>query len=234
MFDNIIIIGQGKVAKQCKNIAENFFQKEVILISNNTNQENDEFFNSVRNSFIISANNFYIFKNECIKYNTIINYHNALLPKHKGCNAHVWSIWENDEKSGITWHKVDTGVDTGKIILQKEIILDDTMTAIKLLQIQSNLAINSLNECLKNINNDFSQENNNYAYHKKCDLPNNGILDLKWDKLTISRFLRAMDNGNLTPKAKVIIENKEIEIMFYQITNDNIKITLYNDKILEI
>ncbi|WP_390621668.1 formyltransferase family protein [Campylobacter peloridis] len=157
-FKQIILIGNGKVAKKCKEIAMNFFNKEVLFIENSTKNFLDDFFNKIKNSLIISANNFYIFKEECVKNNFIINYHNSLLPYHKGFNANIWSIWENDKTSGITWHKVDENIDTGNIILQKEIILSKEITAIKLLQLQSNLAINSFKECLENLNNNFSQK----------------------------------------------------------------------------
>ncbi|HEA8265877.1 TPA: formyl transferase, partial [Campylobacter lari] len=169
-------------------------------------------------------------KKECVENNFIINYHNSLLPKHKGNNAHIWAIWENDEKTGITWHKVDCDIDTGDIIIQKEIRLDDTFTAIKLLQLQSNLAINSFEECLNKIykNLSYEKQDKNNSYHKKNELPNNGILDISWDKNKISRFLRSMDNGNLTNKAKINISNHEYEISFFNINENNIELNVEN------
>ena len=58
---------------------------------------------------------------ELIDNKLIINYHNSLLPKHPGRFAEAWSIFEEDKKSGITWHLVVPEVDKGKIILQKDI-----------------------------------------------------------------------------------------------------------------
>lgn len=56
----------------------------------------------------------------------IINIHPALLPKHggKGCygmNVHKMVIAAGDKVSGATVHYVDAGVDTGEIILQREV-----------------------------------------------------------------------------------------------------------------
>nr|WP_244946992.1 formyltransferase family protein [Campylobacter volucris] len=150
----------------------------------------------------------------------------------------MWSIWENDKKSGITWHKVDCGINTGEIILQKEIQITEETTALKLLKKQHSIAIESLKECFNilKINNFSCEKSISYGggYHKKCDLPNNGILDLSWEKEKINRFLRAMDNGNLTPKAKVIIKNKEIEIVCYKFNKTYIEIILNDDIILKI
>lgn len=149
-FEKIYIIGEGRVAKICAKIAENFFKKEVVKIENESAKNLDEFFSKIKNSFIISANNFYIFKENCVKNNKIINYHNSLLPKHKGLNAHIWAIFEGDKKAGITWHKVETGIDTGEILAQKEIKLNAESSGLSLLRKQHDLAINSLKIALEN------------------------------------------------------------------------------------
>ncbi len=54
----------------------------------------------------------------------IINIHPALLPKYPGTNAIERSYASKDRELGITIHYVDTGVDTGPIILQKSFIRD--------------------------------------------------------------------------------------------------------------
>ncbi|MCR6595010.1 formyltransferase family protein [Campylobacter insulaenigrae] len=236
IFEHIYIIGEGKVAINCKKIAEKFFNREIIFIQNSKQNELDTFFNQIKNSFIISANNFYIFKKECIKNNFIVNYHNSLLPDHKGCNAHIWSIWYDDEKSGITWHKVDENIDSGDIIIQKEIIIKKQTTALQLLQKQQNLAIQSFEECLQQIYNHskLKIQSKNGLYHNKNSLPNNGLLDISWDRKKIINFLLAMDNGKLTNKAKINISNQTLTIIFYEINEKYIKLTLENDIILKI
>lgn len=150
-YPHIYIIGTGKVAKECQKIASGFFKQEVIFVKNIENL--DDFCKNLKNCFIISANNSYIFKKECVQNNTIINYHNALLPFHKGCNARIWSIWENDKKTGITWHMVEESIDTGAILTRKEIKLDDNFTALSLLDKQHKLAIASFKKALKNLEN---------------------------------------------------------------------------------
>ena len=48
----------------------------------------------------------------------IINIHPSLLPKYRGLNAYEKSYYNGDMESGITIHYVDSGIDTGNIILQ--------------------------------------------------------------------------------------------------------------------
>jgi methionyl-tRNA formyltransferase len=58
-----------------------------------------------------------------------IQYHPSLLPKHRGGTAMHWAIIKGDAKTGLTIFWPDKGIDTGPILLQKEveIALDDTL-----------------------------------------------------------------------------------------------------------
>ncbi|WP_086241694.1 hypothetical protein [Campylobacter devanensis] len=80
--ESIIVIGQGKVAKECARIARDKFDN-VKLLDINEISNLDEYFNSLKGHLIISANNTYIFKPRCVENNAIINYHNALFPNHR-------------------------------------------------------------------------------------------------------------------------------------------------------
>lgn len=209
LFEKLIVIGRGNVARECLKISEKFFQVKgelLFLFGKRTEQNNlDQFFEKCKNCLIISANNFYIFKEICVKNNTIINYHNALLPRHRGTNAHIWTIWSGDVTTGITWHKVDCTVDTGAIIVQKEINVG-AMTSMELLQKQHFLAVESLEECLVKLlkNNVKQQKKEKIEYHFASKLPNDGFLDLSWDDVKIIRFMRAMDCGFTRAKIKLL------------------------------
>nr|WP_257905921.1 hypothetical protein [Campylobacter lari]MCR6541775.1 hypothetical protein [Campylobacter lari] len=61
------------------------------------------------------------------------------------------------------------------------------------------------------------------------ELPNNGLLNITWDIQTIERFLKAMDNGNLTPKAKIKINDIVYDISFYEINHLEIILFLSNN-----
>ena len=58
-----------------------------------------------------------------------IQYHPSLLPKHRGASAINWAIINGETKTGITIFWPDRGVDTGPILLQKEVEIppDDTV-----------------------------------------------------------------------------------------------------------
>lgn len=50
-----------------------------------------------------------------------ICYHPSLLPRHRGASAINWAVIMGDEKTGLTVFWPDGGIDTGPILLQKEI-----------------------------------------------------------------------------------------------------------------
>jgi len=58
-----------------------------------------------------------------------IQYHPSLLPKHRGGSAINWAVIKGETKTGLTIFWPDKGIDTGPILLQKEVEItpDDTV-----------------------------------------------------------------------------------------------------------
>jgi phosphoribosylglycinamide formyltransferase-1 len=68
-------------------------------------------------------------KNFIKKFNgKIINIHPSLLPKYKGLDTHTKAIQNKDKVAGCTVHFVTAKLDSGKIILQKEIKISEKDT----------------------------------------------------------------------------------------------------------
>lgn len=59
--------------------------------------------------------------------NRIINLHISYLPWNKGISPNMWSFIDKTLK-GVTIHYMDEGIDTGDIIVQKEVKFNDTDT----------------------------------------------------------------------------------------------------------
>lgn len=157
------------------------------------------------NILILSVNNTFIFPSSMVQRKNvdIINYHNSLLPCHKGMHAEAWAIYSNEVETGVTWHFVDEGVDSGDIILQKKIMITENTTSLTLLKEQSRVAISALSDCIGDIllgeilcypQSKTTQQCN---MHLKRDVPNNGELNHNWENDKIWCFLRAMDYGSL-------------------------------------
>ena len=59
--------------------------------------------------------------------NPIINLHVSYLPYNRGASPNFWS-WLEDTPKGVTLHFIDEGIDTGDILIQKEVIFDEDET----------------------------------------------------------------------------------------------------------
>jgi len=58
-----------------------------------------------------------------------ICFHPSLLPKYRGASAINWALIKGEKATGLTIFWVDQGIDTGPILLQKEVKIDPDDTA---------------------------------------------------------------------------------------------------------
>jgi methionyl-tRNA formyltransferase len=54
-----------------------------------------------------------------------INCHPAMLPRHRGPIPLAWAIRDGDNQFGITWHRMDAELDTGPILAQAPVPMQD-------------------------------------------------------------------------------------------------------------
>lgn len=58
-----------------------------------------------------------------------INVHGSLLPKYRGAAPIQWAVLNGEKCSGVTTMFMGEGVDTGDILLQEQVLLDEEETA---------------------------------------------------------------------------------------------------------
>jgi methionyl-tRNA formyltransferase len=75
----------------------------------------------------------------------IINLHPSLLPIGRGADPIPWSIIDQ-QKQGITIHIIDSGLDTGKILSQKEFTTDIGMNSGEIYDLATKLLLKELVE----------------------------------------------------------------------------------------
>jgi methionyl-tRNA formyltransferase len=82
--------------------------------------------------FIVSYNYRYILPKSIIDVvnGQAINLHISLLPYNKGSHPNVWSFLEDTPK-GVTIHYIDEGIDTGDILIQREVYIDENRETLK-------------------------------------------------------------------------------------------------------
>ena len=57
-----------------------------------------------------------------------INIHASLLPKYRGAGPIQWAVINGEKETGLTTMQMDTGIDTGDMLLQERVLLDQDET----------------------------------------------------------------------------------------------------------
>jgi methionyl-tRNA formyltransferase len=250
-INNAILLGTGKLAAQCAKAVLTFSIPAVVYDTNQTPSSllrqslskssvdykfvnkptiTRDLVNIKENTLLASAINPYIVPKKVLEKPNLlaINCHYALLPKHPGRNAEAWAIYEEDQETGITWHRITSDIDSGDIISQKHFPINKTHTSLLLLRNLNQLAYQAFCELLPplldNTISSFPQDKQTKKQvHYSWEVPNDGYLDLNWPAGKISAFLRAMDYGiiELLGKPKLLLDDKCYNWASYQIKQIN-------------
>ena len=70
----------------------------------------------IDNLFLFSFEYESLLQNKNFKSDNLYNFHFSLLPKYRGCHTNFYQILNGEKISGVTLHKIDSGIDTGDIV----------------------------------------------------------------------------------------------------------------------
>jgi methionyl-tRNA formyltransferase len=126
-----------------------------------------------------------------------ICYHPSILPKHRGASAINWAVIEGDTKTGLTIFWVDEGIDTGDILLQKEVDIgpDETTGAVYFNKLYP-LGVEALVEAVDLIATGkalrIPQDHSKATYEPPCD---EKVAGLNWEQpgRVVYNFIRGCD-----------------------------------------
>src|SRR5208282_4360985 len=80
-----------------------------------------------------------------------VNLHASLLPKYRGAAPINWAIVNSEKKTGVTSMRIDAGMDTGEIFLQREMEIGPAETAPELAARMSELGAPLMAETLRGL-----------------------------------------------------------------------------------
>ena len=92
-----------------------------------------DYIKKINPNLIVSYGYRYIIKDDIIDFmpkERIINLHISMLPWNKCACPNFWS-WVQNTPKGVTIHCIDKGIDTGNILLQKEVIMDENKETLR-------------------------------------------------------------------------------------------------------
>jgi methionyl-tRNA formyltransferase len=81
----------------------------------------------------------------------VLNVHGSLLPKYRGAAPINWAVINGENTTGVTTMFSDVGVDTGKLLLKREMCLRDDMDAESLAEEMSVIGADLLVETLRRL-----------------------------------------------------------------------------------
>lgn len=122
-----------------------------------------------------------------------INLHGSLLPKYRGAAPIQWAIAEGECVSGVTTIRLNEGLDTGDILLQRELAIEPDETAItygrRLSQIGAELMVATLRDLASGAITPRPQD------HSQATLApilarEDGLVDFHWPAQKIYNRLR--------------------------------------------
>lgn len=150
----------------------------------------------------------------------IFNAHTSLLPRHRGRSPIPWAIVEGDRQTGVTYHYIDDGIDTGPVILQAVCQISTTETQTTLFEKINNLVIAYFPAALALVLDNWQgqPQQGEHTYHH-AGPPYGGEINPDWTHGRIERFIRAMTYPPL-PYAK--FRGREIRSMadYYEALNE--------------
>jgi methionyl-tRNA formyltransferase len=142
-----------------------------------------------------------------------IQYHPSLLPKHRGGSAINWAIINGETKTGITIFWPDGGIDTGPILLQKEVEIspDDTVGSLyfeKLFPLGIEALVESIEQIKKGIAPRIPQDESQATYEGLCT-EKDAIID--WSA-PIDRVYNLIRGTNPQPGATTYFHGQTLKI----------------------
>ena len=139
--------------------------------------------------------------------------HGSLLPKYRGNAPFVWAMINGESETGITFFYFDDGIDTGDIIAQQAIQIEETDTIKEILYKARVASIKVLLNNLPKIESgtaDRRQQHHEDATYFPKRTPDDGLIDWSWDAKRIKNFIRAQTKPY--PGAYIIANGKKIII----------------------
>lgn len=125
--------------------------------------------------------------------NKIFNLHPSFLPKYRGCSSLTWAMINGEKEVGFTYHYIDESCDSGNIIFQKLLIIEEWDTQETIYTRVMFESMKYFEYSLELVNNEYSgipQEGEATYFARGC--PYGGQIDPEWNIQLKERFIRAM------------------------------------------
>lgn len=126
----------------------------LIKLNRNINHKDSvELIKSYKPDLLVSILGNQIFKEQIFNLAKFgcINLHTALLPKYRGLMPTFWVLKNNEDYTGVSVFFVDSGIDSGPIIVQKKVLISNQSQQ-ELIKLTKKMGMEAIAEAIDLIN----------------------------------------------------------------------------------
>lgn len=200
-------------------------KKIPFVVNENVNSDGFlDFLNGFDCDIYVSMSFNQIFRSRIINKtsNGIINCHAGKLPFYRGRNILNWALINDEKDFGVTVHYVDSGIDTGDIILQKTYRITDEDDYSTLLKRSHGYCADLLYEAMLNIVEKKSARISQATFESAgfyCSQRQEGDELIDWNQSSrdIFNFVRAICSPG--PGARSLLNGSEVKINRVELVN---------------
>ncbi len=151
--------------------------------------------------------------------NGAINLHFSLLPKYRGAAPVNWAIVNGETETGVTTMRMDAGLDTGDILLQRATVIREEETAVELMERLAITGAELLSETLANLSaiKPVKQDNGQATFApilKKED----GLIDWRLDANEIVNRIRGFQ-----PFPSTFTYHQQSKLTFWRAKSESVE-----------
>lgn len=149
-----------------------------------------------------------------------INVHGSLLPKYRGAAPIQWAVINGEKETGITTMYMDVGMDTGDMILKKEIPIEEDETTGEIWEKLSKIGGNLLVETLRKIEKGEAPREAQGKDFSMAPMLTKENARIDFKTMTARQIKNLVRGLNPIMGAYAYLESKKIKIWKAQVLNE--------------
>ena len=140
-----------------------------------------------------------------------VNVHGSLLPQYRGAAPIQWAILNGDIETGVTTMFMNAGMDTGDMILKKEVQIGDNETTGELWDRLKMIGAKLLVETVKNIENDTVTRTPQPKEGTMAPMLSKEMAKINWEEKNAKQIKNLVRGLNPIMGAYSFLNNKKIK-----------------------
>ena len=140
-----------------------------------------------------------------------INVHASLLPKYRGAAPIQWAVLNGDKTTGVTTMYMDTGMDTGDMILKEEVQIGEYETTGELWERLSKIGAKLLVKTLKEIEVGTVKREKQGTDYTMAPMLEKSMAQIDWENQTAEQIKNLVRGLNPIMGAYTYVNDKKIK-----------------------